>query len=194
MPFCPHCGKAIDPENVFCPHCGNKIALPAFDPSNETIFEEEFKIFIGKNADRYLHKFQKFLGGGTNSFAVTWNWSAFFLGSIWMLYRKMYLWALVAFFITFTPVAFPLTMIGWGIVGNYLYYLHTRKKVLEYKSSQSPIPTAFSLADLGGVNRWVWFAGFVFCLFLLAIGILGFLFFLHLLEYTGVIKPELIEV
>ena len=194
MTFCPSCGKGIEVGSAFCPHCGERIALPAIDPSNESIIEEEFKIFIGKHADYYLYKFRNFSVRGANSFAVTWNWSAFFLGFIWMLYRKMYLWALIAFFIAFTPVAFPLTMIGWGIVGNYLYYLHARKKILEYKSRQSQISTALSLSDLGGANRWVWFVGFIFFLFLLTIGVLGFLLFLHLMEYSGFIKPEIVEI
>ncbi len=194
MTFCPHCGKGIEMGNIFCPHCGNKIASPAIDPVNAPIAEEELRTFIAKHADHYLYKFRNFSDRGTNSFAVTWNWPAFFLGFIWMLYRKMYLWALIAFFIAFTPVAFPLTMIGWGIVGNYLYYLHARKKILEYKSRQSQISTALSLSELGGVNRWVWFVGFIFFLFLLTMGILGFLLFLHLMEYAGFIRPEFIEI
>ena len=194
MIFCPNCGKGIEIGNIFCPHCGNKVDSPVIDPLNDPVSEEELRTFIAKRADYYLYKFKKFLNRGTNSFAVTWNWPAFFLGFIWMLYRKMYLWTLIAFLIAFTPVAFPLTMIVWGIIGNYLYYLHARKKILEYKTRQSQISTALSLSDLGGVNRWVWFVGFIFCLFLLAIGILGFLFFLNLLEYTGVIKPEFIEI
>lgn len=196
MPFCPHCGKAMDTEteSVFCPHCGKKIALPAIDPSNDPIIEEEFRTFIGKKADHYLRKFRNFSGRGTNGFAVTWNWSAFFLGFIWMLYRKMYLWALVAFFIAFTPVAFPLTMIGWGIVGNYLYYLHARKKILEYKTRQGATPIILSLSELGGVNRWVSFVGFLFFLFLLSIVVFGFLLFLNFLEYKGFFMPQFVEI
>ncbi len=162
MTFCPSCGKGIEVGSAFCPHCGKRIALPAIDPSNESIIEEEFKIFIGKNADYYLYKFRNFSVRGANSFAVTWNWSAFFLGFIWMLYRKMYLWALIAFFIAFTPVALPLTMIGWGIVGNYLYYLHARKKILEYKSRQSqisirPVPVRLRRSQSLGLVRRVHF-------------------------------------
>jgi hypothetical protein len=180
--------------NVFCPHCGNKIAPPAIDPLNDPIVEDEFGNFIGKHADYYLRKFRNFSRRGTNSFAVTWNWSAFFLGFIWMLYRKMYLWALAAFFIAFTPVALPLTMIGWGIVGNYLYYLHARKKIVEYKSRQGATPSTLSLAELGGVNRWVWFVGIIFFLFLLVIGILEFLLFLYFLDYTGFIRPQFVQI
>ncbi|MGA3085973.1 MAG: DUF2628 domain-containing protein [Thermodesulfobacteriota bacterium] len=169
--------------------------LPTLSSSfDDQITEEEFRAFIGKKADHYLSKFRSFFSGANYGFAVTWNWPAFFLGFIWMLYRKMYLWALLAFFITFTPVALPLTMIGWGIVGNYLYYLHGRKKILEYKSRQGTTPIALSLSDLGGVNRWVWYIGFIFFLFLVCIVVLGFFIFIYFLQGSFLGNPQSIEI
>jgi hypothetical protein len=194
MVFCLHCGKTIEPGSAFCPHCGGQVTSSVPDPENEIINEGEYRAFLGNKADHYLRKFRFFGGRGANSFAVTWNWPAFFLGFIWMLYRKMYLWTLVAFVITFTPVALPLTMVVWGIVGNYLYYLHARKKILDYHSLQSQTSTTLSLSDLGDVNRWVWFVGFIFLLFFLIIGVLGFLLFLHFLGYSVFTKPEFVEI
>jgi len=194
MPFCPHCGKAMEMGSVFCPHCGKEIAPFVIDPSNEMIIEEEFRAFIGEKADYYLNKFRFFWDKGTTSFAVTWNWSAFFLGFIWMLYRKMYLWALVAFLIALTPISFPLAMIGWGIIGNYLYFLHARNKIIENRSRQGTTPIALSLSDLGGVNRWVWYIGFIFFLFLLFIVVLGFFIFFHFINYTFLGNPQSIEI
>jgi hypothetical protein len=196
MPFCPQCGNAIETGNIFCPHCGKKITSSVIDPSNKNIREEEFRAFIGKKADYYLNKFRFFENEGAIGFAITWSWSAFFLGFIWMLYRKMYLWALIAFFIALTPVSFPLAMIGWGIVGNYLYFLHVRNKIIDYqfRQTQTSMVPSQALAELGGVNRWVWFVGIIFFLFLLGIGILGFLYFLHFFEYAGFYKPQFIEI
>jgi hypothetical protein len=111
-----------------------------------------------------------------------------------MLYRKMYLWALLAFFLALTPVAYPLVMLGWGMVGNYLYFRHGRKKILEYKFRSLISPTLPSLEELGGVNRWVWFIGIIFFLFILFIVVLGFLFFLHFLKYGFFEWPEFIEI
>lgn len=194
MPFCPHCGKSIEMGSLFCSHCGQKIHSSVIDPSNKSIREEEFRAFIGKKADHYLNKFRFFGGEGATGFAVTWSWPAFFLGFIWMLYRKMYLWALTAFFIAFTPVSFPLAMIGWGIVGNYLYFLHVRNKIIDYKSRQTQISQVLPLAEWGGVNLWVWFAGFFFIFFLLFLLFVGFQIFFYFLEYIGLIKPEFIEI
>jgi hypothetical protein len=194
MVFCLHCGKTIEPGSAFCPHCGGQVTSSLPDSENEIINEEEYRAFLGNKADHYLRKFRFFGVRGTNSFAVTWNWPAFFLGFIWMLYRKMYLWALVSFVIALTPVAFPLTMIGWGIVGNYLYYSHARKKILDYRSLQSQTSTALTLYDLGGVNRWVWFVGFILLIFLLFIAVLGFFLFLHFLGNTGFYRPQIVEI
>ncbi len=190
MGFCRYCGKAIEPGSIFCPHCGRRDEASIFD--REIIQDGEFRAFVGKKSDFYLRKFRYFKERGTNVFALTWNWPAFFLGFIWMLYRKMYLWSLAAFFIAFTPVAFPLTMIVWGTVGNYLYYLQARKKILEYKTEAIPQP--FSLGELGGVNRWVWWIGFFFGLFLLVLLALSLQLFFHLLENVGLVRPQYVEI
>jgi hypothetical protein len=191
MPICHRCRREIEPDSLFCRFCGERAYF--FEPSFEQVAEEDYRTFIGKRADYYLEKFRKFRIAGRDRFAVTWNWPAFFLGFIWMLYRKMYLWALVAFLIALTPVAFPLTMIAWGISGNYLYYLLAGKKILEYKSRKTASPTALSLARSGGVNRWVWFLGIFFFFFLLFLMLLGIFFLFYLLQIGYFHPPEIIE-
>lgn len=194
MPTCPRCGREIEPDSFFCRYCGERVSSMTPDASYDQVRDEDYRAFIGKNADRYVSKFRSFQTAGRDRFAVTWNWSAFFLGFIWMLYRKMYLWALLAFLVAMTPVGFPLTMIGWGITGNYLYYLQARKIILDIKSQQMTAPTPLSLQELGGVNRWVWFLGIFFFLFLLVVGILGILFLLYLLKVGYFYLPDLIEI
>ena len=192
--FCRYCGKGIEEGSVFCPHCGRKVDAFALNPDKEMIPEEEFRAFVGNKADYYLRKFRFFEGRGPYGFAVTWNWPAFFLGFIWMLYRKMYLWSLAAFFIAFTPVAFPLLMIGWGTMGNYLYYLQARKKILACKSHQGATPQTLSLVELGGVNRWVWLAGLLLIFFLLFFLALSFQLIFHFLENIGLVQPQFVEI
>lgn len=194
MPLCPRCRREIEPDSLFCRYCGERVSHLSPDSSYDQVYEEDYRAFIGKNADRYLSKFRRFQTVGRDRFAVTWNWSAFFLGFIWMLYRKMVLWALLAFLIAMTPVAFPLTMIGWGITGNYLYYLQARKKILDQKTRQMTAPSSLSLAEVGGVNRWVWFVGIFFLLFLFVAGVLGILFLLYLLKIGYFYLPDLIQI
>jgi len=72
--------------------------------------------------------------------------------------------------------------------------LHARNKIIDYKSRQGTTPIALSLPDLGGVNRWVWYIGFIFFLFLLFIVVLGFFIFLHFIKYTFLGIPQSIEI
>jgi hypothetical protein len=192
---CLRCGREIEPDSLYCRYCGEKISSSASDSAFDRLYEEDYRAFIGKNADCYLSKFRKFQVSERGNYAVTWNWPAFFLGFIWMLYRKIYLWALLAFLITLTPIGFPLTMIAWGVTGNYLYFLHARKKILDHKSQQKiSSETAPPLSELGGVNRWVWFLGIFFFLLLLVIAIMGILFLFYLLKVGYFYLPELIEI
>ncbi|MEW6185447.1 MAG: zinc-ribbon domain-containing protein [Thermodesulfobacteriota bacterium] len=193
MPFCPSCGKETDTAYVFCPYCGKKMGAPSTAFSGEWVTEGEFKSFIGKDAGYYWRKFQNFRSTGQEGFAFTWSWPAFFLGFIWMLYRKMYLWSLLAFIIALTPITFPVLMIGWGLTGNYLYFWHARKKILDQRSKLRSGFSTQGLAESGGVNRWVWFVGAILLLFLLAIGFLGGLFFFYLIREMLFYVPQFME-
>lgn len=129
------------------------------------ITEEEFAHFIGRNADYYIPKFRKFNNEG---FSVTWNWPAFFFQFFWMAYRKMYLWAFFAaagvwFFygvvglllriIGLVPLSAGvspelalllaisirlLPLIGFGILGNYIYYKYAKQRITRGKRAGMP--------------------------------------------------------
>ena len=160
MPFCNNCGKEISEDSPFCEYCGERsIPIPSTE-SLPQITEEDFAHFIGKNADKYLPKFKKFTVDGVDKFSITWHWSAFFFGGLWMLYRKLYLWFLLAFvlpIIPFLPSYFGLLMmIVWGMTANYIYYKHAEKKILKLKTDQPSFDLslmAASLRKIGGVNR-----------------------------------------
>jgi uncharacterized membrane protein YkgB len=133
------------------------------DGSETRVTQNEFARFIGDNAEKYLPKFRKFNINGENNAAATWHWPAFFFGFLWMAYRRMYAWALVAlffeslarylaFYIIQHPIAAEVFIrIVFGIIGNFLYYKYSKKRILELKS-QKPI---YALEKEGGVNRWV---------------------------------------
>ena len=121
--------------------------------------EKALEIFIGKNADKYLRRFQTFSRDGDDRFQLTWHWPAFFTGPIWMLYRKLYLWALLAFLLgIFIGRIFiygqVVLWVVWGMTGYYLYYRHAKKKAnqLVYSSSLSEEQRIGKLARQGGVN------------------------------------------
>lgn len=181
MPLCRQCGKELEEVFLFCPFCGKAVQKSVY-PQTDRIPEEEWRTFIGPGADYYLNKFEKFSSADMERSPVSWNWAAFFFGFVWMLYRKMYLWALVSFILALTPIAFPLLMVLWGLTGNFLYYRHGRKKIMEVRLvnfSGGPTP---NLAKAGGVNRWVWFVGIFFVSLLLALGILSGLLLSYLIR------------
>lgn len=82
------------------------------------ITDEDYIAFIGKNANKYLTNFKEFSAEGFDEFSATWHWPAFFMPSFWMLYRKLYLWSLLAFFLQTT---IPL-LIGAYKFDIYKYY------------------------------------------------------------------------
>jgi len=107
---------------------------------------EKYRLFIGKKADYYIPRFRKFEETGG---ALSWNWAAFFLGIMWMLYRKMYLYSLLVFAISgFIGIVIALVspqniflaigvqlwiMVGFGAFGNYLYYIFVKKQIEHLK-------------------------------------------------------------
>ena len=120
------------------------------------VTEEDFSNFIGKNSDQYLPHFKKFHVDGSDKFVLTWNWAACLLGFWWMLYRKLYAWALIAFFLVFIPFWVLLGSIVYGVIANYIYYKHAKKKIIECKNnlgSLDPSKVEFALHKIGGVQR-----------------------------------------
>ena len=117
----------------------------------------DFRYFIGDNADKYLEKFRKFYVNGRDKFAVTWHWPAFFFPFVWLAYRKLYGLAIIIFLVSFVPVLnIILGSLTFGLIGNYLYYRHTKKKILQLKATQTSSDSyqiLDALRKIGGVNK-----------------------------------------
>jgi hypothetical protein len=153
--FCGKCGRELREGASFCSHCGSP-AAPV--PSGETLEGsgiDEIGIFVGKNAEFYRSKFRKFRVGGVETFSATWNWAACLCNFWWFLYRKLYLWALLWFLLTFLPFIGLAFWVAAGITGNYLYHLHATAKIREARAANPPERLPAALAELGGVNEWV---------------------------------------
>ena len=127
---------------------------------------EKYRIFIGERADYYIERFKKFDETGG---AISWNWAAFFLGVVWMFYRKMYLYAFLIFLAliflglliaVLSPgnklLAFGLQVwvwFGFGAFGNYLYYTFVKNKVSQIERSYPDEETQkVILAKSGGTS------------------------------------------
>lgn len=167
MPFCMRCGKEVSEGSAFCPHCGARMAPPP-PPGSALPTAEEFAAYIGTKQYKYLPKFGKFNIGGVDTYSVTWHWPAFLVPFWWLLYRKLYLWALLALVIDFVPWINLMSRFVWGMTANYLYYKQAKKKIMELKSASPAANVPGALAEMGGVNGWVVVVG-------IALGILAFL-------------------
>ncbi len=151
MAYCSKCGQELLQNNLLCGYCG---AQPPGAPN--TLTTDDLAIFIGKNSEKYLSKFTKFHQNGNDGFAATWNWSAFLVPFYWMLYRKLYLWALFVFVLGIIPIVNILSHIAFGVGGNFIYYKHARKKLREIdeaRSYASEAQRAAAIARAGGVNK-----------------------------------------
>lgn len=172
MRFCSECGKEILQPARFCPYCGHPIDSAGNPPgtgasSNFPIEEKDFMVFVADNAGYYMREFRKFSIAGTDTFSVTWNWAAFCGGFGWMLYRKMYLWAVIAFLLSFVPYLGLAAWIAFAAVANYLYYDHAKKKILDIRTLHPSGDISVILSHIGGVNRWVPVAATIFTILLL---------------------------
>jgi len=146
-------------------------------PSSDTSFAPQGdleSIFIGpKNANYYLNKFHNFKSQGGS---ISWNWPAFFIASIWLLYRKMWLNAFLYWFVL--PVVLMVitgilaasgagaasglfyygsywfvTFIIVPMFANRLYYQHTQKKINKVVSAtSSPEQQSIEVARRGGTS------------------------------------------
>lgn len=165
---CKRCGGSIviEPVNMEQPVDGLKTDAGAETWDNMEspyqITEREFISFIGPNSETYLLKFRKFGLPGVDNFAFTWHWPAFFVTVFWMLYRKLYLWALIAFILSFIPGIGLILMVIFGLTGNYIYYKHAKAKITDLKKQQPSADISGALGIIGGVNRWVYTVAVIF--------------------------------
>jgi len=143
--------------------------------------EADLGSFIGKNSNWYLKKFKSFTQNGKDIFAVTWHWPAFSVPVFWMLYRKLYGWAVLALVLGLIPYVGIIFHIAFGMVANYIYYQHSKKKLLEIvEQPSSGFDRTGELARAGGVNKSV----VVIAALLVLIGLIGILTAIAIPRYS----------
>lgn len=136
--------------------------LEAQSPMNAVAAEDAVATFVGKNYTYYQPKWA-LSPGAIKGFNV----AAFFLGVVWMVYRKMYWYAAIVVALIIADVVvesyFPLPeAVGkgitygiyavFGILGNYMYKTHVDKKVKEISAAFPPEQVNAELSKQGGVN------------------------------------------
>lgn len=198
---CPECNASISDQAPQCPQCGYvqqaAHSAPAVAESSATgpaSDDDLLDAAIGPtNRSYYRPKFDRFEAGQGSA---SWNWPAFFVTIFWMLYRRMYAYALVVWLVL--PVVFvivaaivggisgnPETYVStyyflWAVVGfifipmyaNRLYYRHATKKIARakamYSSSEDQVREVYRTGGTGG-------AGLIVAVILVGVGLIGVL-------------------
>ena len=126
------------------------------------ILEDNLKTFVGEKFNYYQQKWQLKPGQLTG-----FNVAAFFLGVVWLIYRKMYLYAVIFLILialdfwieTYYPLPEAFGMViniaiatTFGILGNTFYKTHAYKKVQEISAANNATNLQAELSDKGGTN------------------------------------------
>lgn len=163
--FCPHCGHFNETVAQFCSNCSGQmpekfykpregLAVAQPEPSAELTEEEYYRAIIGPGKqDYYLERFRQF--DLQRDISATWHWPSLFVFFYWLLYRKMWLNA-VLYFIASPVIGFVLGLLaalapGLAAIANFaaaigflilppmyanaLYYRHCQNLIREVKSS-----------------------------------------------------------
>ncbi|WP_052339731.1 LCP family protein [Gorillibacterium massiliense] len=159
--YCTNCGSFIQDNQRFCGKCGEPVKPnsqtgyirpsnpPAPNLAENTISDKDLALFVGKKSALYLNKWKN------NS---EWNWPAFLFDFYWMLYRKMYLYALLSVLIVsawsmfvallisvitplyvniiLIPVLILIPKIATGVLANKLYLHHAKRKIAGLRSNR----------------------------------------------------------
>ena len=191
---CIHCGSAYIDSAQFCPQCGQSLANATLNPAEET--RQNFEAMIGpKNQHYYLPRFEDFEANGKTS--LGWHWPAFFVTFYWLLYRKMWLAALLYFILPYVVTTAlglvgavvggqgqMLVLGGYGMyclaiillppmLANGLYYRHCQSKI---RKAEAQYPERQRLLGYlqakGGTSSIILFVVLIFG-FIAVIGILA---------------------
>ncbi len=147
----PYGGAADVPaRNRFAPPQAARASRMGGD-SDVLTEEEAWTAVIGdSNTHHYLTRFERLAQGDSGG----WHWPAFFVTWYWMLYRKMWLPALIYFLAPYvfmmvagivaaaSPVMFGVLMVAWWLgvfvvpasMANGWYYKHCEKKIRDVRA------------------------------------------------------------
>lgn len=157
--------------------------------------DESLRAFIGDRQGYYMQRFERFEANGKTG--LSWHWPALFVTFYWLLYRKMWLGALLYFFAPYVALfvaGFALAILGvpgdtavtviWlmyfaamcvlpPLYANALYYRHAKAAIREAElGTRDPMLRFAEIARRGGTSGLIMFVVVFFGLIAM-IGILA---------------------
>lgn len=185
MELCPQCHTTVLSADGDCASCKTSSSVnpyevsPAVQDISVTVADsgsysqdDYIKAFIG---EKYLSYFP-YAGNGIKG----WNWAAFFFGSMWLVYRKMYLFAGIYIALRILMVVLLLIVglpdgvdnllgimisVAFGALGNKLYAHSMNRKIASIVAFTPKNQTIPALVTAGGTNHGaVAVVFFIFCL------------------------------
>ncbi|MBL4930207.1 DUF2628 domain-containing protein [Clostridium paridis] len=163
--ICPKCGREYE-NSTECPYCASEMNTSNYSNNSyyasSEVTTEDLENYVGlKKADYFLTKWSDM---DATASKISWNWPAFFINWVWLLYRKMYAFgfAVLGFniisrmFIKSSGFSFILSvveMIAGGLLGNWIYKYSAEKKIKEIKRLSNDEEVARRRISMaGGVN------------------------------------------
>jgi len=75
----------------------------------------------------YLNNYKRLIEDGEFKYKFSWSWSGFFFTWLLLLYRKVYIYAIVGFFLFYMFDNFALTIIVMLVMGSFSNFLILKK-------------------------------------------------------------------
>jgi len=127
---------------------------------------QAIEAYINKeeSEDFYKEGFAKYSAAGIDQFQWHWSWWAMFGGVFYLLYRKLYLEALVYFILfvavgTMPIISLLLWIAGGGILPYFVYKRYQKTKAQVEQNLSSEQEQLEALRTVGGVNQWAIWVG-----------------------------------
>jgi len=141
------------------------------------------KAFVGPNADQYQKMIKIIKVSDKSSFSKTlgWIWGAFFFPLAWLMYRKLWLYAvfvvgIIVLITLFAPNESNFAYILGAIVaaqGKYMYVRHAKSRVQSIAAdAPSPEEALKKISSAGGVSIFWGFMGLLPTLLIVVLGLI----------------------
>lgn len=143
--YCENCGAMVMDDGKFCENCGARLPEDVVVEAVDVVIErpknygspaadarEVRERLVGTKQEYYLPRFEKM---ETLNSVTGWNWAAFFFSTVWMMYRKMYVFGGAVWLASNLLSAIGLGSLGvvisiaMGVLGNYLYMKDINNRV-----------------------------------------------------------------